>query len=82
MAKTMRPSTRLVHSGSHPERHRGVINTPTYRMSTVLFPTVEAMHQSTKNRFDRISYGRHGTPTTLALEEAVADLEGGYRSIR
>ena len=76
-----RPSTRLVHSGSHPERHKGVMNTPVYRASTILFPTSDAMRQGVKNRFDSVFYGRHGTPTTMALEEAVADLERGYRSI-
>ena len=28
-----------------------------------------------------VTYGRYGTPTTFALEEAVAQLEGGYRAI-
>ena len=76
-----RPSTRLVHAGSHPEQHKGVMNTPVYRASTVLFPTVDAMNKGVKTRFDSVFYGRHGTPTTMALEEAAADLEGGYRSV-
>ena len=76
-----RPSTRLVRSGSHPERHKGVMNTPVYRASTVLFPSVDAMKQGVKTRFESVFYGRHGTPTTMALEEAAADLEGGYRSV-
>src|SRR5690606_5561444 len=29
----------------------------------------------------KVYYGRSGTPTTFALEDAVAALEGGYRSI-
>ena len=76
-----RPSTRLVHSGSYPERHKGVMNTPVYRASTIRFPSVDAMRNGVENAFDTIFYGRHGTPTTMALEEAVAELEGGYRSV-
>ena len=32
-------------------------------------------------RFDVIRYGLFGTPTTFALEEAVAAIEGGYRAM-
>lgn len=76
-----RPQTRIVHAGSYPERQRGAVNTPVYRASTVIFPTVAAMRDGVENRFDTVFYGRHGTPSSFALEEAVADLEGGYRSV-
>jgi cystathionine beta-lyase len=39
------------------------------------------MRDASKNRFDTTYYGRHGTPTSFALEEAMADLEDGYRSV-
>lgn len=29
----------------------------------------------------QINYGRVGTPTSYAFEDAVAELEGGYRSV-
>ncbi|MEE2760789.1 MAG: cystathionine beta-lyase [Pseudomonadota bacterium] len=76
-----RPQTRIVHAGSHPEKQRGVMNPPVHRASTVVFPTVAAMRDAVSNRFDTVFYGRHGTPSSFALEEAVADLEGGYRSV-
>ncbi|NQV57276.1 MAG: PLP-dependent transferase, partial [Rhodospirillales bacterium] len=81
MAKVKRPQTRIVHAGSHPEKHRGVMNPPVYRASTVVFPTVAAMKEAVANRNDTVFYGRHGTPSSFALEEAMADLEGGFRSI-
>ena len=34
-----------------------------------------------KRRFFTYTYGRHGTLTTSALEEAVARLEGGWRAV-
>ena len=81
MKDGMRPQTRIIHAGSHPEKQRGVVNPPVYRASTVIFPTVAAMRKAVENRFDTVFYGRHGTPSSFALEEAVADLEGGYRSV-
>jgi cystathionine beta-lyase len=32
-------------------------------------------------RFDHVLYGQLGTPTTFALEEAIAAVEGGYRAM-
>ena len=75
------PQTRIVHAGSHPNKQRGVMNPPVHRASTIIFPTVAAMRDSISNRYDTVFYGRHGTPSSFALEEAVADLEGGYRSV-
>lgn len=77
----MRKDTEIAHAGRHPEDHQGAVNPPVYRTSTVLYPTVSAMETAEKKPFDGMRYGRFGTPTTFALEEAVAKLEGGYRSI-
>jgi cystathionine beta-lyase len=73
--------TVLAHAGSHPERHLGAVNPPVYRVSTVVFPTIEALHAGAHRPFDTMRYGRHGTPTSFAFEEAVCALEGGCRSI-
>ena len=81
MKGNRRRETRIVHVGSHPEKFRGVMNPPVYRASTIVFPTVAALREASKNRFDTVYYGRHGTPTSFALEEAMADLEGGHRSV-
>ena len=81
MKNRWRRETRIVHVGSHPEKFQGAMNPPVYRASTIVFPTVQAMREAGKNRFDVPYYGRHGTPTSFALEEAMADLENGYRSV-
>jgi cysteine-S-conjugate beta-lyase len=68
--------TRLLSLGRDPSAQHGFVNTPIYRGSTVLFPTVEALQ-----RYDQeYTYGRRGTPTVRALEAAMAALEGGARS--
>ena len=69
--------TRLAHAGREPARHHGFVNTPIYRGSTVLFPTVAALEANDQ----AFTYGRLGTPTVRALEEAIAELEGGHRTL-
>ena len=76
-----KPDTILTHAGSHPDQHQGAVNPPVYRVSTVVFPTVAAMKGGENKPFDTMRYGRTGTPTSFAFEEAVAALEGGYRSL-
>ena len=77
----MKTDTMLATSGRHPEDNFGIVNPPVYHASTVTFATVEAMEAATRDRFNGVYYGRYGTPTTFALEEAVAALEGGYRTV-
>ncbi|NQV83899.1 MAG: cystathionine beta-lyase [Rhodospirillales bacterium] len=77
----MKKDTLLVHSGRHPEDNFGIVNPPVYHASTVTFPTVEKYEAKPANPFDGVQYGRTGTPTTFALEEAVTALYGGYKTI-
>jgi cystathionine beta-lyase len=80
--KKPRPDTLLVSAGRDPRAHQGVVNPPVYHASTIVFPTVAELHASQKKRDPRKTrYGRHGTPTTFALEEAIASLEGGAEAI-
>lgn len=81
MVNSKRRDTRLVHAGSHPEMHRGVMNPPVFRGSTVLFPTLDAMEKASAEPLEGVYYGRHGTPTSFALEEAVAELESADNAI-
>jgi cysteine-S-conjugate beta-lyase len=71
-----RPATDLAHAGRDPFAHHGFVNPPVYRGSTVLFKTVESFEK----REQRYVYGRRGTPTSEALEQAIACLEGGARA--
>ena len=73
--------TLLAHAGLDPFGNHGIINPPVYHASTICFPTVAALEEAERTPYEGTRYGRRGTPTTFALEEAVAALEGGYRSI-
>ncbi len=77
----MKRDTKIAHAGSHPARQHGAVNPPVYRVSTVIHESISALEAQAKTPFDGMHYGRYGTPTTFAFEEALAILEGGYRSI-
>jgi cysteine-S-conjugate beta-lyase len=80
-SKSKKLDTLLTHAGRSPESNFGVVNPPVYHASTVLHPTVAKLEEAQRNRYNQVTYGRHGTPTTFALEEAVAAVQGGYRAI-
>ncbi len=77
----MKKESLIVHAGRHPEKHFGAVNPPVYHVSTILHPSVAAMESSGKKPFEGVRYGRFGTPTTHAFEEALAAVEGGYRTV-
>jgi cysteine-S-conjugate beta-lyase len=69
----LRAETQLVAAGREYSEH-GVVNPPVYHASTILFPSVEVL----KSGGQPYVYGRRGTPTSRALETAIARLEGGH----
>ena len=73
--------TLLAHAGLDPFANHGVVNPPVYHASTIVFPTLAALEEADRTPYEGTRYGRRGTPTTFALEQAVAALEGGWRSI-
>lgn len=80
----MREETTVVHSGLHPERFQGAVNPPVFHASTILSQTVEEYRRKRKDWIGEVPgtyYGRFGTPTFEALQEAIAALEGGHRSL-
>jgi cystathionine beta-lyase len=65
--------TKIILAGRHPEDHIGAVNTPVYHASTILYPSLAAIRGDEPMDY---TYGRRGTPTTRALEEAMNDIEG------
>lgn len=70
----MKDKTKLILSGRPHRRPAHPVNTPVERASTYLFPTYDDFVEGARS----ITYGRLGTPTHRAFEEAVTALEGGY----
>ena len=79
--KKLNRDTIVAHAGRDPQRYDGVVNTPVFRASTVLFPDVESYQGRNPDDYKVMRYGIYGTPTTFALEEAVARLEGGHAAV-
>lgn len=73
--------TRLTTAGRDAQANFGIVNPPVYHASTVTFPTLDAMHEAGKHKFEGVYYGRFGTPTTFAFEEAVATLENANHCV-
>ena len=72
-------TTKLVAEGRDPERYFGVVNPPVFRASTILYPDVAAFEAPRQVR--GVYYGRGGTPTAFALEDAIAALEGAHGAV-
>jgi cystathionine beta-lyase len=64
--------TRLVTSGRDPKAQKGFVNPAVFHGSTVLYPTAEDLHAHRAE----YTYGRHGSPTTRALQDVMMKLEG------
>ena len=69
---SVKSATRLVAGGRDASANHGFVNPPVYHASTVLYPTAEDFLA----RRARYLYGRRGTPTSEALENALRALEG------
>src|ERR1700758_2048916 len=67
-----KPATRLVTGGRDPFLHHGYVNPPVYHASTLLHCNA-ADYLAHRSRYQ---YGRRVTPTSEALANAIAALEG------
>lgn len=74
----MKKQTKIVNAGRDSKWTRGVVNPPVERASTVVFNSVKEMKHATANRGNQVLfYGRRGTSTSFAFQDAMTDLEGG-----
>ncbi len=73
--------TKLAHAGRPQGQGVSPVNPPLVRASTFVFDRLADFELASKTPFDGPFYGRVGTPTTFAFENAMAELEGGHRAI-
>lgn len=71
--------TRLLHEGRVSADYQGAVNPPVFHASTFLFDSYKQLLG--KAPFPKHYYGRHTTPTSAALEDAITMLEGGYKTV-
>src|SRR5260221_6209301 len=84
-------ATQVGHLGRAPRRFLGAVNTPVFRASTMLFPTVADLEASARGyagigphapgEYAGIGYGLFGLPTVTHLQTSIATLEGGYAAL-
>jgi cysteine-S-conjugate beta-lyase len=67
-----KPDTLLVAGGRDPFSYHGFVNPPVYHASTVLYRNADDLLAGR----GRYHYGRRGTPTSEALEQAMREIEG------
>lgn len=72
------PDTVLTRTGRNPDKQSGYVNPPLFRGSTIVAESYEAWESAKKTDNPYGNYGRFGSPTIRAFEEAVAQLEGGH----
>lgn len=74
----MKKDTKIVNAGRASKWTRGVVNPPVERASTVVFESTKQMKHATANRGNQVLfYGRRGTSTSFAFQDAMTELEGG-----
>ncbi len=78
MKKNTKLDTQIVTAGRKAEFTNGVVNPSVTRASTVVFNTVAEMNHALVNRHNNtMLYGRRGTTTAFAFQDAMVKLEGG-----
>ncbi|KFA58230.1 cystathionine beta-lyase [Gilliamella sp. Choc4-2] len=70
--------TKLVNAGRKKRYTQGAVNSVIQRASSLVFDHVAAKKEATENRTNgSLFYGRRGTLTHFALQDAMIEIEGG-----
>ena len=70
--------TKLVHAGRKKRSTQGAVNSVIQRASSLVFDSIEAKKEAMENRAKGgLFYGRRGTLTHFALQDAMVEIEGG-----
>jgi methionine-gamma-lyase len=77
-AKYKSLETTVIHAGQEPDPVYGGVSVPIYQSSTFAFASAEQGAARFAGKEEGFIYTRIGNPTTRALEESLATLEGGY----
>ena len=78
---TVRPATRVIHTGEGHWPGALPLTAPIYQTSTFLFPTAEALRQFQAGESDLFIYSRYGNPTVMAAEQKLAVLHGAEAAL-
>lgn len=76
----MKHHTAVTTLGRDAARDAGAVNPPVHHTSTLIFENFEQLQEYESGRSSHYGYARHNNPTTQALAEAIATLEGYEQS--
>ena len=79
--KPDRPETLAIHGGPRPDPTYGAVSVPIYQTSTFSFRNADEGAARFAGRDAGFKYTRLGNPTTRALEQCIAEMEGGYDAL-
>ena len=74
-----KPGTMVGHVGRAPRKWLGAVNTPVFRASTILFPTMAELKAAAAGTHPGLTYGLHGLPT---VRDILSELEKPGRDPR
>ena len=78
---SLHPETRAIHTAVAELNGSRPVSVPIYQTSVFAFADAAACAGALGDPGAGFAYSRYGNPTTRALEDAVADLEGGAAAI-
>ena len=85
MKNTARETTKIIHAYRDPSLQSGVVNTPLYQSSTIIFDKYQDLLDKESENEDaniaKLKYGRYGSKTNFTLEQSLADIENGFGAI-
>ena len=79
--QSARPATDLIHHAYVPPAGFAAPQLAVHKASTIIFPDAASLRARDWRYKTGYTYGLHGTPTTFALEERIATLEGGLQCL-
>ena len=81
MSETWGFSTKLIHSGIHPERYAGATSIPIFETASYAYDTAQELADVFDGRKFGYRYSRISNPTVAAFEERMSSLESAVGAI-
>lgn len=72
----MRPATELIHGSTGVNRDADPLTTPIYETTTFVFDSASEVKAYNEGKSKKFLYSRYGNPTTVAVEQTIARIEG------
>jgi len=72
----MRPATEIIHGSTGVNRDADPLTTPIYETTTFVFDSASEVKAYNEGKSRKFLYSRYGNPTTVAVEQTIARVEG------